>query len=910
MFYLWATVMSKTLKLEISVADLGQDGVIVSEFATTDYVASELAKKADLNAEGKVDPSLLPDYTYVDGLVDKLDDVEQSLLNSDAEILNAAKLYLDNKIAENNSKKADLVEGKVPFEQLPFSMNFEQNVSTEFGNVRQELRQNSESIVSQMEGIVGSANSYTDGKVIEEREFLNNTINEYKGEVNSQLNAFDDRLSSVKSAQDDIIKNGASLPFDSNIEYFDGALTLKEGVLQQFNSGIWTIFKKKVDAIDVVDESGFNQQDINDNLLATYFPLNQFYSKVQLDSDFTNCITRHIQYVSSLGGGTILIPDGIYYIDIMKGVPLASNIHLQLGKNTRLKAKPTRVVGGSMFKATDTKYTSISGGFLDGNRDAMLAPDNKPWKQFRDNTTYQVGDYVWIQRWGCIVTTGGTTVKEPSGITVVPKIGNTVNSGTVAFQCVEDVGEWGFGIDLRGVANFRVTDCHIDNWWGDGIYVGRSTARAYCSDVSLEDVNIDNCRRQGVSVITAKGFSYTRGRITNINGAAPMAGIDLEPNTGYEYMNDVYLEDVHVSGCSGNGFHIYLQPMNTAVTAEDRFNLHMVGCTSKDNASALYVSGLYASGSTGNAKIEDCRFYDSHPNFYALNLPTVNFNANNPDNCQWTFRNCIFQRANPGKQANFRVNQHGGTVFGGVHFYECTMAQTDPSGLYDAAFMSNNASAGMVYRDISVINPRRWDFATTPIWLNQEGSRIITEDKYGVLRIKLTKATTMYFTNWVDSFDVNGNRLTLSTAVNGMSMRINNFAGGSGSLVLQGACLGLPLNHVIPIPPGGWVDIACISNSTWFISDTSCNTFIYPKGVYVIESVVIQPNTSLSQVLDYSGAETGGLYSLSSNQVLLSLGLVAEIYSQASNKLTIVVRNNTNAAVTLPKTTFIFQRAS
>lgn len=249
--------MSKTLKLEISVADLGQNGVVVSEFATTDYVANELSKKANLNAEGKVDPSLLPDYTYVDGLVDKLDDVEQSYLNSDTEILNAAKLYSDNKISENNSKKADLVEGKVPFEQLPFSMNFEQNVSTEFENVRQELRQNSESIVSQMEGLVGSANSYTDGKVLEEREFLNNTINEYKGEVNSQLNIFGNEV-------DDILKSGASLPYDPDLEYIEGALTLKDGEIQQLVDGVWMTFKKTVDASDVVDESGETQQEIND----------------------------------------------------------------------------------------------------------------------------------------------------------------------------------------------------------------------------------------------------------------------------------------------------------------------------------------------------------------------------------------------------------------------------------------------------------------------------------------------------------------------------------------------------------------------------------------------------------------------------------------------------------------------
>lgn len=192
--------MSKTLKLEISVADLGQDGVIVSEFATTDYVASELAKKATLNEDGKVDPSLLPDYTYVDGLVDKLEDVEQSYSNADAEVLQTAKNYSDSKITENNSKKADLVEGKVPFEQLPFSMNFEQNVAEEFSSVRSELQTAVEEISTSVNGVLQQANEHTDSVISEQSGYLNNSITEFKGEVNSTLTSFKGEIDDTKTS--------------------------------------------------------------------------------------------------------------------------------------------------------------------------------------------------------------------------------------------------------------------------------------------------------------------------------------------------------------------------------------------------------------------------------------------------------------------------------------------------------------------------------------------------------------------------------------------------------------------------------------------------------------------------------------------------------------------------------------
>ena len=74
--------MSKTLKLEISVADLDQDWGIVSEFATTDFVQTELNKKVSLTLEGKVDSTQLPDFTYIDGLQDALED--ESLLRASA----------------------------------------------------------------------------------------------------------------------------------------------------------------------------------------------------------------------------------------------------------------------------------------------------------------------------------------------------------------------------------------------------------------------------------------------------------------------------------------------------------------------------------------------------------------------------------------------------------------------------------------------------------------------------------------------------------------------------------------------------------------------------------------------------------------------------------------------------------
>lgn len=58
-----------------------------------------------------------------------------------------------------------------------------------------------------------------------------------------------------------MIQNGAALPFDETVDYAEGAVVVKDGVLQQWKSGVW---KKPTQTADqIFDESGLSQQDIN-----------------------------------------------------------------------------------------------------------------------------------------------------------------------------------------------------------------------------------------------------------------------------------------------------------------------------------------------------------------------------------------------------------------------------------------------------------------------------------------------------------------------------------------------------------------------------------------------------------------------------------------------------------------------
>jgi hypothetical protein len=93
--------------------------------------------------------------------------------------------------------------------------------------------------------------------------------------------------------------------------------------------------------------------------------------------------------------------------------------------------------------------------------------------------------------------------------------------------------------------------------WGDGIYVGAGT-QGFCQDAPIEDFALDNNRRQGISVISAKTLTIRNGTIADTNGTPPQAGVDLEPNNDTEFLLDVVIENLHTETNSGYGIMAWL----------------------------------------------------------------------------------------------------------------------------------------------------------------------------------------------------------------------------------------------------------------------------------------------------------------------------------------------------------------
>lgn len=120
--------------------------------------------------------------------------------------------------------------------------------------------------------------------------------------------------------------------------------------------------------------------------------------------------------------------------------------------------------------------------------------------------------------------------------------------GTVAGDKNEHkgkTGEWGMGIHVVDSKNVEISGITVKDCWGDCIYIGKES-----SNISIHDCILDNGRRQGISITSAKRVLVSDCIITNVYGSAPEYAIDIEPNK-FQTVEDVTIKRVKAADCGG-----------------------------------------------------------------------------------------------------------------------------------------------------------------------------------------------------------------------------------------------------------------------------------------------------------------------------------------------------------------------
>lgn len=122
-----------------------------------------------------------------------------------------------------------------------------------------------------------------------------------------------------------------------------------------------------------------------------------------------------------------------------------------------------------------------------------------------------------------------------------------------------ETGEWGMGISIYSSHNIDISGIAVKSFWGDGIYVAKSSER-----VKIYDLNISGCRRQGISLVGCKNVIIKDCSISNIKGTAPGYGIDLEPNPD-QNVDSVLVHNITIKGCNG-GVQMGAGAKNTTIS--------------------------------------------------------------------------------------------------------------------------------------------------------------------------------------------------------------------------------------------------------------------------------------------------------------------------------------------------------
>ena len=175
-------------------------------------------------------------------------------------------------------------------------------------------------------------------------------------------------------------------------------------------------------------------------------------------------------------------------------------------------------------------------------------------------------------------------------------------------------GEWGHGLSIGGNADgVVVRDCKISDFWGDGIYVN------LCSNVLIENVVVDNSRRNGISVISAKNFKCLDSIFSNTNGTNPQSGIGIEANYDTDVLENVeFIRCRSINSASGTGIYSTVRKSGSTVVYRE--------C---ETDKAFAFTGITGTGSTFVA--ENCKFGG-----------TVYLSSNDGGN-EFYFRNCYIK---------------------------------------------------------------------------------------------------------------------------------------------------------------------------------------------------------------------------------------------------------------------------
>lgn len=117
-------------------------------------------------------------------------------------------------------------------------------------------------------------------------------------------------------------------------------------------------------------------------------------------------------------------------------------------------------------------------------------------------------------------------------------------------------GEWGMGIGIYSSSNIKITSAIVSHCWGDGIYLATSKGNTTNTNITITSANLTYNRRNGMSVTSVNGLDLESPYAEYSTGTSPMCGIDIEPNTPNDELQNIVVNNPKTGNNAGYGIQV------------------------------------------------------------------------------------------------------------------------------------------------------------------------------------------------------------------------------------------------------------------------------------------------------------------------------------------------------------------
>ncbi|MGY3055257.1 polygalacturonase [Pedobacter sp. UYEF25] len=396
---------------------------------------------------------------------------------------------------------------------------------------------------------------------------------------------------------------------------------------------------------------------------------------------FQHCADK----LATLGGGTINIPKGAYFISHLTFFGKKySNITIQGN-------------GSTIYQVLPKKRVSV---------------ENGRWWTF---ATRKGAD-------GCFVFDANVSNQQDDHLSIK----NIIIENLTFFSDVKKnkFDELMHQISAHGVSNFLVKNCKLLGFLGDGIAINAATDYSTYRNAYNKNIKILNCtfdginndNRQGVSIYYADGFAIEHCVFKNTTRADMPGAIDLEPNDDRQVLRNGIVKNCTFENIGGLSAIMIHTPKSSSLNNFSNRNFIVDSCTFKNIRAPLCIVGnenymdyslkesviQFKNSSVKNAEaIADMRsafgVLIDRVEFYNISNTGLN-TVTEIGAKEITFKNCLFD----GVKNNNGIGFYGKTR--NINFMTCTFKNfaanaitiNDPSGI---GTISNNIFYSSDYGD-------------------------------------------------------------------------------------------------------------------------------------------------------------------------------------------------------------------